>query len=78
MVMNARIEVNPQIHHGRPVIRGTRVPVVRILGCLAEGMTHADTAAAYAVSVDDVVAALDYAAELVEQAKEKAVATHHA
>lgn len=76
--MNARIEVNPQIHHGRPVIRGTRVPVVRILGCLAEGMTHADTAAEYGVSVDDVVAVLDYAAELVEQTQEKAVVTQHA
>lgn len=73
--MNARIEVNPQIHHGCPVIRGTRVPVVRILGCLSEGMSHAEAAAEYGVTVDDVAAVVDFAAELVEQVQQKPVPT---
>lgn len=74
--MNPRIEINPQIQHGRPVIRGTRVPVVRILGCIAERMTIEETAAEYNVSVDDVLAAIDFASELVEQAQQRPVATH--
>jgi hypothetical protein len=35
----ARIVVDPKIQHGKPVIRGTRVPVARIVGGLAGGMT---------------------------------------
>ena len=72
--MNPRIEIDPQIQHGRPVIKGTRVPVVRILGCLAEGMTLEQAAAEYNVSLDDAAAALDFAAELVEQAQQRPVA----
>jgi len=74
--MNPRIEIDPQIQHGRPVIKGTRVPVVRILGCIAERMTFEETAVEYNVSVDDVLAALDFAAELVEQAQQRPVAAH--
>ena len=72
--MNARIEIDPQIQHGRPVIKGTRVPVVRILGCLAEGMTLEQAAAEYNVAIEDAAAALDFATELVEQAQQKPVA----
>ncbi len=74
--MNARIEIDPAIQHGRPVIKGTRVPVVRILGCIQEGMTVEQAAAEYGVSVEDARAAVDYAAELVEQAQQRPVATH--
>ena len=34
-----RIEINPEIHHGKPVIAGTRVPVHMVLGLLANGLT---------------------------------------
>jgi len=37
--MNERIVIHPEIQHGKPVIRGTRVPVTRIVGGLAGGMT---------------------------------------
>ncbi len=39
LMMSDRIVIDPAIQHGKPVIRGTRVPVVRILGGLAGGMT---------------------------------------
>jgi uncharacterized protein (DUF433 family) len=65
--MNARIEIDPQIHHGMPVIRGTRVPVVSILGEIAEGMSREEIARQYRVTVEDVAAAVAYAAELVAQ-----------
>ncbi len=35
--MNDRIEINPRVCGGRPVIKGTRIPVEVILGQLAEG-----------------------------------------
>ncbi|MCL0074055.1 DUF433 domain-containing protein [Dehalococcoidia bacterium] len=35
--MNERIVIDPEIQHGKPVIRGTRVPVTRIIGGLAGG-----------------------------------------
>ena len=72
--MNPRIEIDPQIQHGRPVIKGTRVPVVRILGCLAEGMTLEQAAETYNVKVEDAAAALEYAAKLVEKAQQRPVA----
>ncbi|HEY0141105.1 MAG TPA: DUF433 domain-containing protein [Thermoanaerobaculia bacterium] len=74
--MNPRIVIDPQVQHGRPVIKGTRVPVVRILGCLSEGMSLESTAAEYRVAVEDVVAAIEFAAELVEQSQQGAVLTH--
>jgi uncharacterized protein (DUF433 family) len=65
--MNPRISIDPLVLHGRPVIKGTRVPVVAILGELAEGMSRDEVAREYRLTIDDVIAAIDYAAELVEQ-----------
>lgn len=72
--MHERIEIDSTIQHGRPVIRGTRVPVIRILGELAGGMTREKIAEEYGVALDDVVAAIDYAAALVEQEQRRPVA----
>jgi uncharacterized protein (DUF433 family) len=71
--MHERIKIDPQIQHGRPVIRGTRVPVIRILGELAGGMTREQIAEEYGVTIEDVIAAIDYAAELVEQEQQRPV-----
>ena len=38
--MSDRISIDPAVQHGKPVIRGTRVPVARILGSLAGGLTQ--------------------------------------
>jgi uncharacterized protein (DUF433 family) len=63
MVMN-RIEINPNVMMGKPVIRGTRVPVELIIRKLAEGATEADLLDAYPrLTRDDVRAALAYAAD---------------
>jgi uncharacterized protein (DUF433 family) len=64
--MNDRIVIDPRIQHGKPVIRGTRVPVARLVGGLAGGMTIAEVMGEYGVSNEDVCAALSYAAALVE------------
>ncbi len=59
-----RIEVNPKVMLGKPVIRGTRVPVELILRKLAEGASEADLLDAYPrVKRADIQAALSYAAD---------------
>ncbi|MFO7870032.1 MAG: DUF433 domain-containing protein [Kiritimatiellia bacterium] len=64
--MNERIVIDSEIQHGKPVIRGTRVPVSRIVGGLASGMTRQEILREYEVTDEDVSAALEYANELIE------------
>jgi len=61
-----RIETNPNVMMGKPVIRGTRVTVELILRKLAEGATEADLLDAYPrLTAEDVRAAVSYAADAV-------------
>ncbi len=64
--MNDRIVIDVQIQHGKPVIRGTRVPIARIVGALAGGMTEAEIMREYDLELEDIRAALAYAAQLVD------------
>lgn len=64
--MHERIVIDPEIQHGKPVIKGTRVPIVRILGGLAGGMSKKDISEEYCVTDEDIKAALLFAQELVE------------
>lgn len=66
METRERIVIDPKIQHGKPVIRGTRVPVARIIAELAGGMTWEEIIREYDISGKDVAAALAYAAELME------------
>lgn len=62
-----RIIQDPQIMVGKPVIRGTRIPVDRIIAHLAATPDFGDLFAAYPrLTVEDVQAALAYAHEAVE------------
>lgn len=61
-----RIEINPSVMLGKPVIRGTRVPVELILRKLSEGATEADLLDAYPrLTREDIQAALGYAANTI-------------
>ena len=63
-----RIEVNPAICNGKPVVRGTRIMVRNILGMLAGGYTVDQMLVAYPdLTRDDVNAALEYAAKVVDE-----------
>ncbi len=63
-----RIVISPDLHHGDPCIKGTRIPVAIILGSLADGMTPDDIRAAYPQLVpEDIQATLAYAAEVVRR-----------
>ena len=64
MTVTGRIEINPQIMLGKPVIRGTRIPVELILRKLSEGATDADLLGAFPrLSREDIQAAMRYAAD---------------
>jgi len=62
-LIQERIEVNPEVMLGKPVIRGTRVTVELVLRKLSEGATEADLLDAYPrLTRQDIQAALAYAA----------------
>ena len=65
--MNEQIIIDPRICHGRPVIRGTRMPVSLVVGSLAGGMSFEEVESEYGLTRDDIRAALKFAGELVEQ-----------
>ena len=60
-----RIEVNPKIMAGKPVIKGTRITVDLILKLLAEGVKPEEIAEDYKISIEDIKAALLYAAKIL-------------
>jgi uncharacterized protein (DUF433 family) len=54
--------------HGKPCIKGTRIWVSLIIDNLAAGVSEADVLAAYpSLTVDDIRAALGYAAEMTRE-----------
>ncbi len=63
---NERIEINPNVMLGKPVIRGTRIPVELILRKLSEGLPEPELLDAYPrLEIEDIRAALAYAADSV-------------
>ncbi|MGH7494957.1 MAG: DUF433 domain-containing protein [bacterium] len=64
--MHDPIVVDLNIQHGKPVIRGTRVPVTRIVGGLAGGMAMDEIITEYEITRDEVLAALKFAAEIID------------
>ena len=64
MTVTDRIELNPNIMQGKPVIRGTRVTVELVLRKIAEGADEATLLAAYPMLTKaDIQAAVTYAAD---------------
>ena len=62
-----RIVVDPRVMAGKPVIKGTRIPVDAIVRLLAKGMKKEDILEDYPMlKKEDIVAALDYSADLVQ------------
>ncbi len=58
---------DPAILGGKPVIKGTRVPVALVLGKLAGGMSIDELLYEYYLRLEDVRAALGYAAQRVTE-----------
>ena len=67
MTSSDRIVIDPRIHHGRPVIRGTRIPSTTVVGSLAGGMTLEEIQREYDLTADDIRAALHIAFEIARR-----------
>jgi uncharacterized protein (DUF433 family) len=63
-----RITVDPKVMVGKPVIRGTRIPVELIVRMLAQGIAEAEILREYPrLQPDDIRAALAYAAQVLAE-----------
>ena len=64
MIWQDRIGVNPDVCHGKPCIKGTRVLVSVVLADLAAGEPHESIMSGYHIAREDIQAALLFAADL--------------
>lgn len=73
-MLTERIELNPRVCAGKPVIRGTRIPVSVILEQIAEGESWEDLLTGYPeLTREDIQAALLYARASIEHAEIRVV-----
>ena len=64
MPVTDRIEINPKVMMGKPVVRGTRITVESILRKISEGMSEQELLDAYPrLTTNDIKAAIRYAAD---------------
>jgi uncharacterized protein (DUF433 family) len=69
MSLLERIAIDPDVVHGRPAVRGTRVRVADVLSLLAAGATEDEILADYPyLAADDIKACLAYAAVQADHA----------
>ncbi|MBK8551488.1 MAG: DUF433 domain-containing protein [Ignavibacteria bacterium] len=62
----ARIESNPDVMLGKPVIKGTRITVELILKKLASGFSMEQILKSYDhLTKEDILASIDYAADVI-------------
>lgn len=63
-----RISVNQKVCHGKPCIKGTRIPVSIILDNLVDDLTEEEIIESYPpLTKPDIKAAIAYASEIVRE-----------
>lgn len=63
-----RITIDPSIMVGKPVIKGTRIPVQQILDALAQGMSFEEVEHEYPnITNQDILACLAFASQTLAQ-----------
>jgi uncharacterized protein (DUF433 family) len=69
------IEVNPDVHHGKPVVAGTRVPVHMVLGLLGAGLSVDDIRQDYYdhLTREQILACIRSATSVIEEEEVHAV-----
>ena len=72
--ISPRITVDPGVRFGKPVIEGTRVPVELVVGKLGGGMSVEEVMDEYVLTREDVLAALSYAASVLESEQIRGIA----
>ncbi len=76
--MKERIAVDPNVHFGKPCVAGTRIPVLRVLELVFEGLSFDIIIQDYYpdLQVDDIRACIRYAMDVI--AAEDIHITEHA
>ena len=73
MATRDRVELDPKVCNGKPVIKGTRIPVTVILEQIAQGESWDDLLKGYPeLKKEDIKAALLYARESLEHTEVRA------
>lgn len=68
VIVNKYIIANPQICHGKPTFKGTRIMVWQILEMLKDGLTPKEIFEAFpALTEEHIKSALEYAASLTKE-----------
>ena len=63
-----RITIDPEIMHGKPVVKNTRIPVYIVLNLLDGGLRPEEILKEYPdLAREDILACLEYAAELAQE-----------
>ena len=63
--MSSKIEINPSICHGKPIIKGTRVMVATVLSALASGDSIEDVLEDYpTINKQDIQAIFEFASKM--------------
>ena len=65
--MKDRVEINPNVHFGKPCVAGTRIPVLNILELVSEGISFDEIINGYYpdLQIEDVRACILYAMDIV-------------
>ena len=58
------ISIDPDVRFGKPCIKGTRMDVATVVGLFAAGETEETVSSEYELSVEQIRAALGYAAHV--------------
>ncbi|MBP7583678.1 MAG: DUF433 domain-containing protein [Spirochaetes bacterium] len=65
--ITSRIEINPRVMAGKPVIKGTRLTVQYIISMLGQGMTEDEILREYkGLAREDIKACLVYASQMLD------------
>ncbi len=67
MSASNHIVIDPAVRYGKPVIRGTRIPFVVVVGSLAGGMSFDEVEREYDITTAEIRAALQFVADLAGQ-----------
>jgi uncharacterized protein (DUF433 family) len=74
MTIMDRIELNPKVCNGKPIVKGTRIPVSVILDQIAGGESWDNLLAGYPeLQKEDIQAALIYARKSLDHSEVRAV-----
>ncbi len=62
-----RIEINPNIHFGKPCVAGTRIPVQSVLELVGDGLSFDNIVSDYYpdLETDDIRACIKYAIDIL-------------